>query len=201
MKTIIMTGLALVLAAPMTFGQGAQGAMIEQRARELSKQNNVRQGIQQPHQPATPAPPPPSQAQPQHATLTPAQIQQIRINNIKTDIAAILADSHVSQEKNRKLATDLSFAARGPKKPSSGAINKLAGEIGTNLAGATLGASEQLRLAQDLEMLVNSAGLLQPQADACVSDVQAILQVAGVKRAAAVGAANSAKAVILEIHQ
>lgn len=194
MKTLIVLTGALVFMVYPAFGQGAQGAQITKRARDLVNENNVRQGIKQPSQPAAPVP----VAKPnQNVAPSPAQIQQQNINKIKNDIAAILAGA--SQEKNQKLAADLTSAARGPKKPSSAVITRLANSIGTSLAGQTLGPAEQLRLAQDLEAVVNGSKMSDLQADAYVSDVQAILRVAGAKHAAAFGAAGDVKATISEI--
>lgn len=196
MKALVLTIVALGLLTQQSFSQGAQGAQITQRARELVNQNNVRQGVGQPSQPATP----PRAAQPQKPTApNPAQIQQQNVNKIKNDIAAIIADSQVAQDKVQKLAADLLSAARGTKKPSSVALGKLAASLGSNLAGKTLGSQEQSRLAQDLEAVVNSSKLSQLQVNAYVSDVQAILQVAGAKHNDAASAAGEVKAVVLGI--
>src|ERR1035437_5415072 len=54
MKTLLATAAVVGLLAPSVFGQAEQ--IIKQRAKELSNQNNVRQGVA----PPTPAAPPPT---------------------------------------------------------------------------------------------------------------------------------------------
>ncbi len=193
MKALVLTTVALGLLTQQVFSQGAQGAQITQRARELVNQNNVRQGVGQPSQPATPPPAAPPQ---KLIAPNPAQIQLQNVNKIKNDIAAIRADAQIVQGKIQKLAADLLAAARGTRKPSPGALNKLAASLATSLAGKTLESAQELRLAQDLEAVVNGAKISQLQADSYVSDVQAILQVAGAKRNEAASAADEVKAVV-----
>jgi hypothetical protein len=193
-RTGIIALFAFGLMASPLFGQGAQGAKITQRARDLANENNARQGASQPSQPASPA------AQPQKATApSPAQVQQSNVNRIKASIAAILAGTEAPKDKIDKFAADLSAAARGAKKPSVESINKLANGIAKNLAGKKLGSAEQLRLAQDLEAIANSSSFSKLQADAYVSDVQSILEAAGVKGDALSSAAADIKTVVSEL--
>ena len=51
MKLLALTAFALGLFAHQAFGQGAQADQIKRRAKELSNQNNVRQGVPAPSQP------------------------------------------------------------------------------------------------------------------------------------------------------
>src|SRR5438552_5314495 len=75
---LIASGSLLALNA---FAAGSE-AIIRQRAKELSNQNNVRQGVPPPAQP----PPQASQTAPPTATLTP-------MARLQTDIAAIKLNS------------------------------------------------------------------------------------------------------------
>jgi len=185
-----------------SYGQGAQGAAITQRARDLRDQNNAQQGVPPKSQPGTGtsgSASPATQAQtPKTPTPTsPAQIQQQSINKIKNDIAAFLSEEKVSQDKIQKFATNLTTTARGPRKPSADTISKLATAIGTQLAGKTMGSADQLRLAENLDTVVNGAKLSKLQTEAYVSDVQKILQGAGVKSEDAAAVASEVKATIM----
>lgn len=201
MKTILALAVVSGLMLQYTFGQGAQGAAITQRARDMRDQNNAQQGVPPKSQPgapssgrAAPVAQPPAPKAPTPAS--PAQIQQQNINKLRNDIAAFLVDEKVSQEKIQKFATNLTATARGPRKPSADAIRKLATTIGTQLAGKTLGSAEQLRLAENLDAVVNGAKLSRLQTEAYVADVQKILQGAGVKTDDAAAVAVEVKATV-----
>jgi hypothetical protein len=196
--TQYLAGAAIVLgfAAQHVIGQGAQGAQITKRARDVVNQNNVRQGVAQPSRP--PGAPPASQSGQKAATGS-VQTHQQSVTAIRAEIASILGSTQLSQEKVQEFSACLKRAARGPKRPSPVAIDKLAGNIATNLSAQTLGSSEQSRLAEDLEAIVNASNMSQLQADAYVADVQAILEVAGVKRTVAVSTAGDVKTVLSEL--
>ena len=202
---ILITALVFGFLIQQSFGQGAQGAAITQRARDLRDANNAQQGVPPKSQPGTvpssgntpAAPQPLTQKSP--APTSPAQIQKQNVNKLKNDIAAFLVDKQVSQEKIEKFATNLTATARGPRRPSAATINKLANAIGTQLTAKTLDAAEQLRLAENLDAIVNGAKLSRLQTQAYVSDVQSILERAGVKSADAVAVADEVKATISEL--
>ena len=78
MKTLLVLA-GLLFATASAFPQGAQ-VIIKNRAKELSNENNVRQGVPPPTQPQTP----PAQAQPATPPPTPAYVLTLR-----TDIAGI----------------------------------------------------------------------------------------------------------------
>jgi hypothetical protein len=69
------------------------------------------------------------------------------------------------------------------------------------LAEKSLGASEQARLAQDIEAVLNSAAMPVIQFDAIITDAQAILQVGGAKHATAVAVANDLRAIGQEVRR
>ncbi|HMP82422.1 MAG TPA: hypothetical protein PKA41_06905 [Verrucomicrobiota bacterium] len=197
MKTIVAF-LLLAFFVHQSFGQGAQGAAITQRARDMRDQNNAAQGAAAKN-PSVPAQPGPS-AQPQPPKpLSPAQIQQQNLNKLKSDIASFLTDTAVSQEKIGRFATNLTAVARGPKKPAAAAINKLATGIGTQLTGRTLTPADQTRLAENLEAVVNGSKLSRLQTEAYIADIQKILQQSGAKTEDAAAVAADVKATLAEI--
>ena len=82
---LFLTGLfSVLLFADAVFGQSSE-VIIKQRAKELSNQNNVRQGVAPPTQqkPAPGAPAATPVTQPQNPALT----------KLQTDLAAIQAGS------------------------------------------------------------------------------------------------------------
>src|SRR6266478_5654434 len=105
---LILLALASVLSIK-AFGAGAE-AIIKQRAKDLSNQNNVRQGVAPPAQPAQPAQP----ALPATAALTP-------MAKLQADITAIKPNSVMTAAQKQQLARDLTALAHGPGKPSPGA--------------------------------------------------------------------------------
>src|SRR6185503_5924339 len=106
---LFLTGLfSVLLFADAVFGQSSE-VIIKQRAKELSNQNNVRQGVAPPAQPpGAPAATPVTQAQ------NPA------LTKLQTDLAAIQAGSIPTAEQKQKIATDIIAASQGTK-PSAAA--------------------------------------------------------------------------------
>jgi hypothetical protein len=199
--------LALMIATGFlchhAFGQGAQADQIKRRARELSNQNNVRQGVPPPSQPpAQPAARPvtaPTAARP--AAANPATIQQQNIARLTADFAAIKPGAAATPERKQQLIKDMATAVRGATKPYLPTVTKFVNGLAEALAEKGLATAEQSRLAQNVEAVLNSERLPAAQFDAIIADVQAILQVSGAKRNLAINAANDLKAVGAEVRK
>lgn len=183
---------------PSVFGQGAQGAQIKQRAKELVNQNNVRQGVPPPAAPAPRTTAPATPGNP--ATANPAVLQAQNIAKIKTDLAGLKPGSPVTLAQKQQLIKDLAVAARSTK-PSLPSVTKFVDTLAAALGENILGEPEQDRLAQNLNSVFNSKPLPASQFDAIIADVQAILQVGGVKRPVAASLAGQLKAVGLEVRR
>jgi hypothetical protein len=203
MKLLVITAFAIGLFANQAFGQGAQADQIKRRAKELSNQNNVRQGVPAPSQPpAKPATAPagaPAAAKP--ATPAPVATAQEGVAKLQADIAGIKAGSPIAPEQRTQFMKDIAVAVRGATKPSLPTVARFVNELTAALAEKALGTAEQARLAQDIEAVLNSAAMPVIQFDAVIADVQAILQVGGAKRAAAVAVANDLRAVGQEVRR
>lgn len=183
---------------PPAFGQGAQGAQIKQRAKELVNQNNVRQGVPPP---ATPAPRTAAPVTPGNpASPSPAVLQAQNISKIKADLAGFKPGSPVTSEQKHQLIKDLAIAARSTK-PSLPSVTRFVDTLAVALGENSLAAPEQERLAQNLNSVFNSKALPASQFDAIIADVQAILQVGGVKRSMAASIAGDLKAVGAEVRR
>ena len=199
MKLLVTAVFAIGLFAHHAFGQGAQADQIKRRAQELSNQNNVRQGVPAPSQPAAAVPGTPPAAKP--ATPAPVANAQQGIAKLQADIAGIKAGSPVAPEQKTQFIKDIAVAVRGATKPSLPTVAKFVNELTAALAEKALGTAEQARLAQDIEAVLNSAAMPVIQFDAIIADAQAILQVGDVKRAAAAAIANDLKAVGQEVRR
>src|SRR5438874_13343192 len=106
MKAILAGYLLTTLLVITGFAQSSE-VIIKQRAKELSNQNNVRQGVAPPTQPQTP---PPS------ATATAAaQPQNPALARLRADLAAIQAGSTPTPEQKQKLTTDIIAVAQSTK--------------------------------------------------------------------------------------
>jgi len=203
MKLLVITAFALGLFAHQAFGQGAQADQIKRRAKELSNQNNVRQGVpapsQPPAKPAAAVPGTPPAANP--AAPAPVANAQQGIAKLQAAIAGIKAGSPVAPEQKTQFIKDIAVAVRGATKPSLPTVARFVNELTAALAEKALGTAEQARLAQDIEAVLNSAAMPVIQFDAVIADVQAILQVGAVKRAAALAIANDLRAVGQEVRR
>ena len=80
-------------------------------------------------------------------------------------------------------------------------MKKFVESLAAGLSEAVLTLEQKGRLAQNIESVLNSKPLPASQFDAIITDVQAILQVGGVKRAAAASIANDLKAVGAEVRR
>jgi hypothetical protein len=198
MKVLIATAFVFSVLAHEAFGQGAQADQIKRRAKELSNQNNVRQGVPPPAQSPAKAPTAPA-AKP--ATTSPVTNAQQGTGKILADIAGIKVGAPVTQNQKTQFMKDMGAAVRGTTKPSFPTVAKFVNELTAALAEKALGAPEQSRLAQDIEAVLNSATMPLTQFDAVIADAQAILQVGDVRRAAALVIANDLRAVGQEVRR
>ena len=195
------TSLALLGAVTLLVGNAWAGpeVIIKQRAKELSEQNNARQGV-------TPA------ATPQPASTPGAAVPTISPSLLKlqTDLAAIKAGSAPTAEQKQKLAQDILGGAQGAK-PSLAAATKLAEDLAAAAADKPLSASNRPLLARDLDALFNPGKYPQAKPDGIIANVQALFQVGyqvgddpsqgGVSRKQAVAIVNDVKAIMSEIQK
>jgi hypothetical protein len=128
-------------------------------------------------------------------------MQQLHVARIRSDITDLCTGAEVSKAETDKLAADLLSAARGTAKPSPASLNKFASSLAKQLAGKTLESADELRLAQNLEALVNSSVMSKLQANAYIYDIQAVLEAAGVPKADAEKTGNDARAVLAEVRR
>lgn len=202
MKLLITLALAIGFLSHHALGQGAQADQIKRRAKELSNQNNVRQGVPPPSQPAKPpATPPANPAVARPAISTPAATQAQSVARLTADFAAIKPGTTVTPEQKQQWIKDMATAVRGAVKPSLPTVTKFVNGLSGTLAEKGLATTHQSRLAQNIEAALNSERLPLAQFDAIIADVQAILQVGGAKRDAAVNIANDLKAIGMEVRK
>jgi hypothetical protein len=196
MKNSLAIIASLGLVALPAFGQGS-AVMIKNRAKEVSNQNNVRQGVPPPSQ-TTPRPPTPAPGNP--AAPNPALSQGQNLAKIKTNLAGFKTGSVATAEQKQQFIKNLAVTARTTK-PSLPTVTKFVDSLTAGLAEATLTSEQQGRLAQDIEAVLNSKPLPASQFDAIIADVQAIMQVGSVKRGTATSIANDLKAVGAEVRR
>jgi len=179
-STFVLLGVSSLIAAG-AFAQGSD-IIIRERAKELRNQNNVRQGVPPPTQPAQP-----------NAASTPAPQPQSLVQ-LQTDLAAIKADSPVTAQQKQKLAGDLIAAAQGAK-PSAAAVTKLAEDLSAAFATKPLSAAARARLAQELDAVLNPGKYPQANMPGIFADIQAVFQENGLERKRAVAIADDVKAL------
>ena len=169
-------------------------AIIKQRAKDLSNQNNVRQGVAPPSQ-VPPAAPKPNASAP--TALTPQQA----LAKFQTDMAAIKVNSPVTLAQKQQLVRDFMVLAQGARKPSPGAANKLAEDLSAALSQKTLSEGTRSRLSQDVNAALNPENIQASQMQEIVSDVQAVFQANGLARKDAVALAEDVKAIAAELQK
>ena len=192
MKKLLVASLLLGLLAPAAFGQYGQAI---KRAKETANQNNVRQGVASPAQ-TPPRPVAPATKPATNGVVTAAQ----SLAKLKADLAGFKPGAAITAEQKQQFTVDLAHAARGTK-PSLPAVKKFVDSLTAALSGATLGAEQQARLAQNIDAVLNARGTAATQFDKIIEDTQAILQVGSVGRFTAIGVANDLKAIGAEVRQ
>ena len=184
---------ALLLLAQSGLGQGS-AVIIKQRARELSNQNNVRQGV------ASPAPAVQTGAAADaDAPARPLTPQEKILARIQSDLSAMKPGSSPTTGQRLQLGKDLMAAVQGSAKPSQTAANHLALDLASTLEDKLLATVTVKRLVQDLNAVLNPSTVDSTQLTAVIADVQAIFQADGVERKEAVTIANDARTIVAEI--
>lgn len=187
-STFPWAGAALLLASSALAGPDY---IIKQRAKELSNENNVRQGVAPPTQPTQPTPTP---SQPAAPTLTPA------LAGFQTGLGTITAGAQVSAEQKQRLSQQIVASALGAK-PSLATASKFTEQVTAASAEKPLSATSRARLVQELDAVLNPGKYPQAKLDGIFSDVQAIFQENGLNRMKAVALADSVKAMSWEIQR
>jgi hypothetical protein len=184
--------LALVVAVANVLAIGSVLAgpetIVRERAKELSNQNNVRQGVAPPTQaqptptttPGTPAPaiPPKSQA----------------VLQFETDLGSIKANDPVTAAIKQKLTADIMAIAEGTK-PSATAAAKLAEDLATAASAKPLDPKYRSRLGTELDAILNPTKYPKSNPSGIYSDIQATFQTNGLERKQAVAISEDVKAL------
>lgn len=185
MKTSLITLSAVLLCASAFAGPES---IIKERAKELSNQNNVRQGIAAPTQPG------PTPGMPAPPALTPILVR------FQTELAAVNLGSSPTLEQKQKLTEYLSLAPQGAK-PSRASLAKLTEDLSAAFAEKPLSAASRSRLVLELDAVLNPAKYPQAKREGIFKDVQAIFQDSGLSRSKAVGIADDVKAISDQIQR
>lgn len=204
--TGVLGGLVAVLVLMFTLTCSAQSgtqALIKKRAKDLSSENNARQGVTpaqpQPSRPARTAAPAVqptyhSSAQPAAPAL-PSQVVKVRDSLAQLEQAEAPADS-----QKKQLLEELTAMAQGSVKPSDAKIAKLASDLTSALAGKSLSPNQQTLLAAQLNTALNSK-LNTQQMEKLAEEVQATLKSVGAGRVYSAVVANDLRSIIADIQR
>jgi hypothetical protein len=185
MKTVLaFVGVAVLLAGHV-FAQADM--IIKRHAKEIRDQNNVRQGVAAPTQPAQPATAPATSA-------PPTPIQQ-SIAKLRADLTAIKANAPVTATQKQQLTKDLVGVAQGASRPSQPTAANLADSLAAAYAEKPLADKDCSRLLSNLAAVLNPAKIQPAQMQAIYADIQAIFQANGMARKDAVKIVDQVKVV------
>jgi hypothetical protein len=186
-RAFALIGATTLVASSMFAGPDS---IILKRAREMKDQNNVRQGVASPSQPAQPTPTPATSA-------APTPIQQ-SIAKLRADLNGIKANTPATASQKEQLTKDLMAVAQGGSKPSQATAADLASGLAAAFAQKPLADKECSRLLSDLAAVLNPAKIQATQMQAIHNDIQAIFQNNGMPRKDAVKILDQVKAVGVE---
>jgi hypothetical protein len=180
---------ALVLAAAniLAIGNVIAGpeTIVRERAKELSNQNNVRQGVAPPTQ-SSPSPTAPGTPAPQAPPKSQAVLQ------FETDLGSIKANDPVTPAIKQKLAADIIAIAEGTK-PSPTSAAKLAEDLAMAASAKPLDPKYRSRLGMELDAILNPGKYPKSNPSGIFSDIQATFQTNGSERKQAVAIADDVK--------
>lgn len=188
MKSIFVVIGVCCWVAANCWGQGAD-YIIKQRAKELSNQNNVRQGVAPPTQAA---PSYPGSAQPAAPTVAPA------LTHFETGLGTLNGSSSAS-DKNL-MAQQLVASAQGPK-PALATAAKFVEKLAAASAQKPLPSSSRARLTRELDAVLNPGKYPGAKLEGIFNDIQAIFQANGLSRSDAVALAGTVRAMSTEVQQ
>ena len=181
MKRFVVLSFSLLLFATRNFplfGQGAQGALIKNKARAIRDANNARQGIDS-TQPAAPAAAPGSAAANAPRGIDPAQ--QANIDKLADDIASIKPGVRVPLDQRAQIQADTLVLAKSAK-PSGQSLTNLVKDLSLALAGKSVALKETgpAQLARDINVVVNSMNLASSQVQPIIIAARNIMLTSGV---------------------
>lgn len=185
MKITLLTAVANVLVVGSVIA--GPETIVRERAKELSNQNNVRQGVA----PPTQAPQPTPAATPG----TPAQTAPPKsqaVSQFEADLGAIKANDPITPAVKQKLTADILAIAEGSK-PATPAAAKLAEDLATAASAKPLDAKYRSRLALELDAILNPAKYPKSNPSGIFSDIQATFQANGSDRRQAVAISEDFK--------
>ena len=185
----LTSALLVAITMAMACAYADPGVIIRERAKELSNQNNVRQGVAPPTQSAQPSLAPQAPAAP---TLSPALMR------VNTDLSAIKSDGVVAPGQQQKMTQDIHAGAQGAK-PSLKSVTKLATDLSAAFAEKPLPATSRARFIQELDAVLNPSKYPQARLEGILKDIQAIFQANGLARMKAVAISEDVGAIAKEI--
>lgn len=181
-KTLLLVGAGLLGFHVL----GGSEQIIKERAKELSNQNNVRQGVAAPSQP--------NQANPTYTAPAPPSVEQQNLNRFSAILSTIKTEDTVTEAKKQELTSYLVGAAQSTK-PAAASVRKFVDDLTASLAQKPLPADKRARLMQEIDCVLNPSKYPQAKMTAIYGDIQAIFQVNGVDRKDAVNLVEDIKAL------
>ena len=185
MKRVFVLLGAATLVTASAFGQA--DVIIKKRAQEIRDQNNVRQGVAPPSQPAQPATAPATSA-------SPTPVQQ-SVAKLRGDLTAIKGQTKVTAEQKQQTTKDLISLAHGASQPSQPTATALADGLMAAFVEKPPADKDLNRLLSDLAAVFNPARIPPDRMQAVYADIQAIFQANGMPRKDAVKLVDQVKAV------
>jgi len=203
MKTMKALHLALALTSlSVATANAGSEHLVKQKAKEVRDQQNERQGVtpaspnRTTDQPAAGTPP----ARTLYTTRQAAPALSPQVANLSASLGAIQQVDSATEEHTRQLTKSLSAAAQGPVEPSTGKINKLAGDLSRALEGTELSSARRNQLAQQIDSALKDT-LSAKEMEALTSEIHDTLRDAGAGRVDAAVVSNDLKSIIAEIQR
>lgn len=176
--------------------------LVKQRAKDLSKQNDARQGVT-PAAPAQPASPMVTPSQPAYRVAPkPAQpALSPQAAALRDTLVVLQKSDKVTEEQRQQLAADLKAAAQKPSDVPESAVTKLAKDLSDAVNGKKLSPTQQSHIAKHVQTALNGGTLSAKQMEALVADVEKTLRSGGASRIDASVVANDLRFIIAELQR
>lgn len=195
----VLVAVAVLTSIPLYAQIGGAEAIVKRQAHsavdQTQQRDNEAVGQPAPAKPQVAAPAQPAQPAVQ---LTPQQQSAYRL---LADMAAIKTNSVATADQKSQMARDLTGLLQGANKPSNASMNKLADDLAAALAEKKLTTTQQGRLYQNINAVLNNVSLSATQKQAVYDDVEKSLQPSGGDNKNAAAVAADLKAISGELQK
>lgn len=125
--------------------------------------------------------------------------QQQNLKALESDLKAIKTGSQVTQAQKDALKSSLSALAEGAVRPDPALVQTLTDDLSKALSDGVISDTEKVKLASDLQKILNSANIPVNEVTTAIAAAQVILQASNIDRGDVEKIMNDLNAIVNEV--